>query len=135
MNKRLEKVAELLDEYDLLADIGCDHGYLGIMALNKGIKFVQFIDNKIALESSDDAATVKWGGKWRMPTKAEAKELVRLYRERYGKEPDEEALSEFFWLFTDGCDSLPQSWEAKMKLCGTYDLSKERLKKNNKQYP
>ena len=47
MNKRLEKVAELLDEYDLLADIGCDHGYLGIMALNKGIKFVQFIDNKI----------------------------------------------------------------------------------------
>ncbi|MBR5323681.1 MAG: hypothetical protein IKV14_02545 [Muribaculaceae bacterium] len=36
----------------------------------------EFIDNKIALESSDDAATVNWGGKWRMPTKTEAKELV-----------------------------------------------------------
>ena len=47
MNKRLEKVAELLDKEDILADIGCDHGYLGIMALNKGIEFVQFIDNKI----------------------------------------------------------------------------------------
>ena len=32
---------------------------------------------------------------------AEAKELVELYRERYGKEPDEKALLEFFWLFTD----------------------------------
>ena len=47
MNKRLEKVSELIDKFDLLADIGCDHGYLGIMALNKGVKFVQFIDNKI----------------------------------------------------------------------------------------
>lgn len=28
----------------------------------------------------------------------EAKELVELYRERYGKEPDEKALHEFFWL-------------------------------------
>lgn len=47
MNKRLEKVSELIDKFDLLADIGCDHGYLGIIALNKGVKFVQFIDNKI----------------------------------------------------------------------------------------
>ena len=46
MNKRLEKVAELLDKNDILADIGCDHGYLGIMAINKGIEYVQFIDNK-----------------------------------------------------------------------------------------
>lgn len=28
----------------------------------------------------------------------EATELVKLYRERYGKEPDEHALHEFFWL-------------------------------------
>ena len=64
----------------------------------------------------------------------DTKELVALFRERYGKEPDDEALSEFFWLITDGCTSLPQSWEAKMKLCGNYDLTKEKLKKNNKQF-
>lgn len=38
---------------------------------------------------------------------AEARELVQLYRERYGREPDEKALHEFFWLFTDGNDELP----------------------------
>ena len=33
------------------------------------------IDNKIVLESSDDAAVANWGGNWRMPTKAECVEL------------------------------------------------------------
>ena len=33
------------------------------------------IDNKTALESSDDAATANWGGSWRMPTRAEWVEL------------------------------------------------------------
>jgi hypothetical protein len=33
------------------------------------------IDNKTNLEPSDDAATVNWGGKWRMPTIAEYEEL------------------------------------------------------------
>ncbi len=33
------------------------------------------VDNKTTLESSDDAATVNWGGSWRMPTKAEQDEL------------------------------------------------------------
>ena len=32
-------------------------------------------DGKTALESSDDAATANWGGKWRMPTQAELAEL------------------------------------------------------------
>ena len=32
-------------------------------------------DNKTVLESSDDVAQVKWGGSWRMPTKAEQDEL------------------------------------------------------------
>ena len=35
-----------------------------------------FIDNKIVLDPEDDAAHVKWGGKWRMPTIDEWKELV-----------------------------------------------------------
>ena len=33
------------------------------------------VDNKTALDVSDDVAHVKWGGRWRMPTKAEFEEL------------------------------------------------------------
>ena len=34
------------------------------------------VDNKNRLEISDDAAHANWGGSWRMPTKAELKELL-----------------------------------------------------------
>ncbi len=34
------------------------------------------VDNKTTLEASDDAATVNWGGAWRMPTLAEQNELL-----------------------------------------------------------
>ena len=34
------------------------------------------VDNKTTLEASDDVATVKWGGNWRMPTRAEQQELI-----------------------------------------------------------
>lgn len=33
------------------------------------------IDNKLTLDLTDDVAHVKWGGNWRMPTKAECDEL------------------------------------------------------------
>lgn len=33
------------------------------------------VDNKTTLEPTDDVATVKWGGAWRMPTRAEQDEL------------------------------------------------------------
>lgn len=33
------------------------------------------VDNKMVLDLEDDAAHVKWGGDWRMPTQAEFKEL------------------------------------------------------------
>lgn len=33
------------------------------------------VDDKTVLDPSDDAATVNWGGSWRMPTKAELDEL------------------------------------------------------------
>ncbi len=33
------------------------------------------VDNKTTLEASDDVASVKWGGNWRMPTRAEQHEL------------------------------------------------------------
>ena len=57
----------------------------------------------------------------------EATELVKLYRERYGKEPDEHALHEFFWLFTNGEDKLPECWDSMMKLGGNYEYSKRTL--------
>ena len=33
------------------------------------------VDDKITLDPEDDVAHVKWGGNWRMPTKAEQDEL------------------------------------------------------------
>ena len=35
------------------------------------------VDNKTVLDKEDDAAAVNWGGKWRMPTKAEQDELCQ----------------------------------------------------------
>ena len=35
------------------------------------------VDNKTVLEVADDAATINWGGAWRMPTYAEIQELYR----------------------------------------------------------
>ncbi len=43
---RLLAALEWINKNDLLADIGCDHGYLAIEALKKGVPFVQLIDNK-----------------------------------------------------------------------------------------
>ena len=37
-----------------------------------------FVDNKRILESFDDAATINWGGNWRMPTKKEFDELRKF---------------------------------------------------------
>ena len=34
-----------------------------------------FVDDKIELDSEDDAATMNWGGDWRMPTNVEMDEL------------------------------------------------------------
>ena len=45
-NERLEKVLKHINSSDCLADVGCDHGYLAIMAIDKGVSFVELIDNK-----------------------------------------------------------------------------------------
>ncbi len=65
---------------------------------------------------------------------AEAKQLVAEYRKVYGKDPDEAALSEFFWLFTDDPDHLHPSWQSKMELVGTEEMSREMLKNNAKLF-
>lgn len=64
----------------------------------------------------------------------EATELVRLYRKRKGKEPDESALHEFFWLFSDNPDILPDLWKNMNKIAGNEKLTKEIMKKHKKIY-
>ena len=44
---------------------------------NSSYGYNGFTDNKTILDPEDDAATVNWGGAWRMPTKAEHDELQR----------------------------------------------------------
>lgn len=60
----------------------------------------------------------------------EASELVREFREVYGKEVEDEDLSEFFWLFTDEDKNLPACWEKKMQLVGTRQKSRKALNKH-----
>ena len=64
----------------------------------------------------------------------EATELVRLYRERYGKEPDEKALHEFFWLFSDNPNELPEIWKSMNRLCGNEEYTNEVMRKHKKQF-
>ena len=42
---------------------------------NKNLGYKRFVDEKITLLLSDDAAHANWGGSWRMPTDAELTEL------------------------------------------------------------
>ena len=86
------------------------------------------VDNKTTLEPGDDVATVKWGGSWRMPTRAEQDELrdnctwtwttlngVNGYRVtgpngnsiflpaagyRFGTEVDDRGSSGYYWSST-----------------------------------
>ena len=44
---RLQCALNWINEDDIVADIGCDHGYLAKAALLKGVKHVQLVDNKI----------------------------------------------------------------------------------------
>lgn len=64
----------------------------------------------------------------------EARQLAAEYREVYGKDPDEQALSEFFWLFTDDDRNLPDCWEEKMRLAGDRAFSGRKLRENRKLY-
>ena len=65
---------------------------------------------------------------------AEASELVSLYRNRYGKEPDDRVLHEFFWFFSDGDSILTPKWKEMMKLVGNETYSYKQLKNNVKQF-
>ena len=56
-------------EYEL-----CDGSYNSLTRYNTKSEYGT-VDNKKRIDLSDDAARASWGGKWRMPTKAEFDEL------------------------------------------------------------
>lgn len=64
----------------------------------------------------------------------EAAELVRNYREVYNEEPDDEALAEFFWLFTKSDEDLPNAFEDKMRLVGNREQSGKTLRNHNPMF-
>jgi len=64
----------------------------------------------------------------------EAKELVESYRKRYGKNPNEEILREFFWLFSDNPNSIPSVWEEVNNLCGNSTYTNAVMKKHKKSF-
>ena len=61
----------------------------------------------------------------------EAVELVREYRIVYGKDPNEDVLSEFFWLFNNyEYDKMPNSWKNQMNNIGNRERSIEKLEES-----
>lgn len=64
----------------------------------------------------------------------EAQELVRSYRNSYGKDPESAELSEFFWLYTNNENDLDNEYLKKMKLIGNFDNSINLLNNNISKY-
>lgn len=67
----------------------------------------------------------------------EATELVRNYRRAFGRDPDEKAMSEFFWLFSNDADPdrMPPAWRHQMLQAGNEAASLDKLRANPKRWP
>ena len=63
----------------------------------------------------------------------EAKELAEGYYQRYGRKAPIEVFHEYFMLFTQADNILPE-FESKMKLCGNYEESWNYLKNHKPQF-
>lgn len=64
----------------------------------------------------------------------EAKELVKRYHAVYGNNPSRNELNEFFWLFCDSNEELPEPFEKMMRLGGNYEFSNDTFSKHEKKY-
>lgn len=65
---------------------------------------------------------------------SEAKCIYDNYVKSYGKEPDEDIFSEFFWLFHKREDALHPEFLRRMKTLGNYDESMEKFKASEPQF-
>ena len=63
----------------------------------------------------------------------EATELVKEYRKVFNKEPEEKHLHEFFWLFSNGSDEIPECWE-RMLFLGGDEICASKYIRNKKKY-
>ena len=66
--------------------------------------------------------------------KKEARELVREYRNAYGKVPEQSYLAEFFWLFASRTEDIDSSFKAKMKCVRNYDYSMNVFKRTKSEF-
>lgn len=64
----------------------------------------------------------------------EAMEMVQEYRKAYEKNPEEPEMSEFFWLFTDNAQGLPETWDVHMSIGGNKAYSEKVIAQHKKQY-
>lgn len=64
----------------------------------------------------------------------EAQELVRQYRRKNHKEPGENDLHEFFWLFSNDPEDLPEMWKNVNQLIGNEEFSKDIMRKHTTTY-
>lgn len=63
----------------------------------------------------------------------EATELVKEYRKVFNKDPEEKHLHEFFWLFSNGNDDIPECWK-RMLFLGKDEMCVTKFKRNKKKY-
>lgn len=76
----------------------------------------------------------KYLEKRRKAQKAEAKELVLEYYKVYGKRPEKNVLSEFFWLFEERDNELHPAFKFQMSVMGNYDDSMKQYKKSKPEF-
>ena len=64
LSSRLKKIVELLPTCEVLADVGCDHGYIAEMVIKSG-KYKKVILSDISKKSLDKAVNLlsKYGDK------------------------------------------------------------------------
>ena len=64
---------------------------------------------------------------------SEAIILVKEFRKKYGRNPGEKELHEYFWLFSDSRDKLPILWKQVNELVNP-ELTEVKFKNNIKKY-
>lgn len=63
----------------------------------------------------------------------EAAELVQEYRKVFNRNPEKKHMYEFFWLFANGNDDIPDCWN-RMLYLGRDENCAIRFKENKKKY-